>query len=158
MTKELSCFIIFCLMKFLTLGIVSKTTSGENSVIILQLMQRVSFYKCLWAPIFTNSNLLNIRHIVILFHRKTALERHNLQKMGITHIVNAAEGKWNNVATGPDYYNGMNIYYYGVEAEDIPAFNLAVFLPGSSIYWPCTQQPRGWVKRQTDYNIYSIFR
>lgn len=60
-------------------------------------------------------------------HRKTALELHNLEKMGITHILNAAEGKWNNVATGPDYYNGMNIYYYGVEAEDSPVFNLAQF-------------------------------
>lgn len=72
-------------------------------------------------------NLNDSRHTVIFFHRKTALERHNLEKMGITHILNAAEGKWNNVATGPDYYNGMNIYYYGVEAEDIPTFNLAQF-------------------------------
>lgn len=65
--------------------------------------------------------------MVIIFHRKTALERHNLENMGITHILNAAEGKWNNVATGPDYYHNMNIFYYGVEAEDIPTFNLAQF-------------------------------
>ncbi|KAF7710356.1 hypothetical protein HF521_009228 [Silurus meridionalis] len=64
---------------------------------------------------------------VYIGDEKTALERHNLEKTGITHILNAAEGKWNNVATGPEYYKGMNISYYGVEAEDIPAFNLAQF-------------------------------
>ncbi|XP_053357984.1 dual specificity protein phosphatase 13 [Clarias gariepinus] len=64
---------------------------------------------------------------VYIGDEKTALERYNLEKIGITHILNAAEGKWNNVATGPDYYHGMDIYYYGVEAEDIPTFNLAQF-------------------------------
>ncbi|KAI4886102.1 hypothetical protein NFI96_020205 [Prochilodus magdalenae] len=64
---------------------------------------------------------------VYIGDEKTALERHNLEKTGITHILNAAEGKWNNVATGPDYYHGMNIDYYGVEAEDIPTFNLSQF-------------------------------
>ncbi|XP_060782106.1 dual specificity phosphatase 29-like [Neoarius graeffei] len=64
---------------------------------------------------------------VYIGDEKTALELHNLETMGITHILSAAEGKWNNVATGPDYYNGMNIYYYGVEAEDSPVFNLAQF-------------------------------
>ncbi|XP_027030709.1 dual specificity phosphatase 29-like [Tachysurus fulvidraco] len=64
---------------------------------------------------------------VYIGDEKTALERHNLENMGITHILNAAEGKWNNVATGPDYYHNMNIFYYGVEAEDIPTFNLAQF-------------------------------
>ncbi|KAG7462530.1 hypothetical protein MATL_G00185770 [Megalops atlanticus] len=64
---------------------------------------------------------------VFIGDEKTALERHNLEKMGMTHILNAAEGKWNNVATGPDYYSGMNIDYYGVEAEDVPTFNLSEF-------------------------------
>ncbi|KAG9341130.1 hypothetical protein JZ751_019884, partial [Albula glossodonta] len=64
---------------------------------------------------------------VFIGDEKTALERHNLEKMGVTHILNAAEGKWNNVATGPNYYSGMNIDYYGVEAEDVPTFNLSDF-------------------------------
>ncbi|XP_061083617.1 dual specificity phosphatase 29-like [Conger conger] len=58
---------------------------------------------------------------------KTALERENLEKMGVTHILNAAEGKWNNVATGPRYYSDMSVEYYGVVAEDIPTFSLSPF-------------------------------
>ncbi|XP_030628312.1 dual specificity phosphatase DUPD1-like [Chanos chanos] len=64
---------------------------------------------------------------VLIGDEKAALERHNLEKMGVTHILNAAEGKWNSVATGPDYYRDMNIVYYGVEAEDVPTFNLSEF-------------------------------
>ncbi|XP_028651406.1 dual specificity phosphatase 29-like [Erpetoichthys calabaricus] len=57
---------------------------------------------------------------------KTALDRYNLEKMGMTHILNAADGKWN-VGTGPEYYSDMNIEYYGVEAEDLPGFDLSQF-------------------------------
>ncbi|XP_064174205.1 dual specificity phosphatase 29-like [Anguilla rostrata] len=64
---------------------------------------------------------------VFIGDEKTALERDNLEKMGVTHILNAAEGKWNNVATGPKYYSDMNVEYYGVEAEDVPTFNLGEF-------------------------------
>ncbi|XP_062851630.1 dual specificity phosphatase 29-like [Trichomycterus rosablanca] len=64
---------------------------------------------------------------VYIGDEKTALECANLLKMGLTHILNAAEGIWNNVSTGPGYYSGMNIDYYGVEAEDVPTFNLNQF-------------------------------
>ncbi|KAL4641097.1 hypothetical protein GN956_G11367 [Arapaima gigas] len=64
---------------------------------------------------------------VFIGDEKTALERHHLERMGVTHILNAAEGKWNNVATGPTYYSDMNVEYYGVEAEDIPTFDLSKF-------------------------------
>ncbi|XP_005988310.1 dual specificity phosphatase 29 [Latimeria chalumnae] len=57
---------------------------------------------------------------------KTALDRYNLEKMGFTHILNAADGKWN-VGTGLEYYSDMNIEYYGVEAEDLPRFDLSQF-------------------------------
>lgn len=55
-----------------------------------------------------------------------------MQKKGITHILNAAEGTWNSVDTGADYYSGMNIDYYGIVAEDIPSFDLSVhFYPAA---------------------------
>ncbi|MBN3294940.1 DUPD1 phosphatase, partial [Amia calva] len=63
---------------------------------------------------------------VYIGDEKTALDRYNLEKMGMTHILNAADGKWN-VGTGPEYYSDINIDYYGVEAEDIPSFDLSVF-------------------------------
>lgn len=60
-------------------------------------------------------------------HRKTALERPGLKDLGITHILNAAEGKWNNVLTGAQYYRDMEIQYYGVEADDKPTFNISQY-------------------------------
>lgn len=59
--------------------------------------------------------------------RKTALEHPGLRDLGITHVLNAAEGKWNNVLTGADYYSDMNIRYYGIEADDKPSFNISQF-------------------------------
>nr|XP_060625110.1 dual specificity phosphatase 29 [Anolis sagrei ordinatus] len=57
---------------------------------------------------------------------KTALDRYSLEKAGFTHILNAAHGRWN-VDTGPEYYSDMNIEYHGVEADDLPTFNLSPF-------------------------------
>ncbi|KAM6442190.1 dual specificity phosphatase 29 isoform 1-T2 [Liasis olivaceus] len=57
---------------------------------------------------------------------KTALDRYSLEKAGFTHVLNAAHGRWN-VDTGPNYYNDMAIEYYGVEADDLPTFNLSQF-------------------------------
>nr|KAF6455730.1 hypothetical protein HJG63_004165 [Rousettus aegyptiacus] len=56
----------------------------------------------------------------------TALDRYGLQKAGFTHVLNAAHGRWN-VDTGPDYYRNMAIEYHGVEADDLPTFDLSVF-------------------------------
>ncbi|XP_023653910.1 dual specificity phosphatase 29 isoform X1 [Paramormyrops kingsleyae] len=64
---------------------------------------------------------------VYIGDEEIARNRYVLKKMGMTHVLNAAEGKKNSVDTGPDYYSDMNIDYYGVEAEDIPTFNLSQF-------------------------------
>ncbi|KAG7236329.1 hypothetical protein INR49_001026 [Caranx melampygus] len=58
---------------------------------------------------------------------KTALERAGLRELGITHVLNAAEGKFNNVLTGAGYYRDMDILYYGVEADDKPTFNITQY-------------------------------
>ncbi|KAM9425842.1 dual specificity phosphatase 29 [Pholidichthys leucotaenia] len=64
---------------------------------------------------------------VYIGDEETAKDKYNLKKMGITHILNAAEGTWNSVDTGPGYYSGMGIVYYGVVAEDIPTFDLSQY-------------------------------
>lgn len=73
-----------------------------------------------------DSNLLNV------CCRKTALERPGLKDLGVTHILNAAEGKWNNVLSGANYYSGMNIQYYGVEADDKPTFNISQYFSSAA--------------------------
>lgn len=59
--------------------------------------------------------------------RETAKDKPNLKRLGITHVLNAAEGTWNNVDTGAGYYSDMSLVYHGVVAEDIPTFDLSQY-------------------------------
>ncbi|EHB17498.1 Dual specificity phosphatase DUPD1 [Heterocephalus glaber] len=63
----------------------------------------------------------------------TALDRYGLQKAGFTHVLNAAHGRWN-VDTGPDYYRDMDIEYHGIEADDVPTFDLSVFFYSAAAF------------------------
>lgn len=60
-------------------------------------------------------------------HRETAKDKFKLKRLGITHILNAAEGTWNNVDTGAGYYSDMDVVYYGVVAEDVATFDLSQY-------------------------------
>ncbi|NXF95320.1 DUPD1 phosphatase, partial [Eubucco bourcierii] len=64
-------------------------------------------------------------------NRKTALDRYSLEKAGFTHILNAAHGQ-RNVDTGPEYYDNMTVEYHGVEADDLPTFQLSQFFYSAS--------------------------
>ncbi|XP_026164736.1 dual specificity phosphatase DUPD1 [Mastacembelus armatus] len=78
--------------------------------------------------------------------QKTALERPGLRDLGITHVLNAAEGKWNNVLTGADYYSDMDIHYYGVEADDKPTFNISqYFCPSTQFIHEALSHPQNKV-------------
>lgn len=46
------------------------------------------------------------------------MNKGRLKRLGITHILNAAHGT--GVYTGPDFYNGMDIQYLGIEVDDFP--------------------------------------
>lgn len=71
------------------------------------------------------------------------MERPGLRDLGITHVLNAAEGKWNNVLTGADYYSDMNIHYYGIEADDKPTFNISQFFhPAAQFVHEALSQPQ----------------
>ncbi|XP_074079877.1 dual specificity protein phosphatase 3 [Macrotis lagotis] len=51
-----------------------------------------------------------------------------LQQMGITHVLNAAEGRsFMHVNTSAQFYEGSNITYLGIKANDTKEFNLSVF-------------------------------
>ncbi|XP_043992026.1 dual specificity phosphatase 29-like [Gambusia affinis] len=77
---------------------------------------------------------------------KTALERPELKDLGVTHVLNAAEGKWNNVLTGANYYKDLNIHYLGVEADDKPTFNISqYFLPAAEFIHEALSQPQNKV-------------
>ncbi|XP_053121144.1 dual specificity protein phosphatase 3 [Hemicordylus capensis] len=49
-----------------------------------------------------------------------------LQRLGITHVLNAAEGKsFMHVNTNAEYYEGTGITYHGIKANDTQEFNLS---------------------------------
>lgn len=94
---------------------------------------------------------------VCLRYRKTALELDGLRDLGITHVLNAAEGKWNNVLTGADYYNGMDIQYYGVEADDKPSFNISqYFFTAAQFIHEALSHPQSKSWRRPQYLIQTL--
>ncbi|XP_015237583.1 PREDICTED: dual specificity phosphatase DUPD1-like isoform X2 [Cyprinodon variegatus] len=56
----------------------------------------------------------------------TARDKTLLQNLGITHVVNAADGP-QHIDTGPHFYRDANIQYHGVEAVDCKGFDLSPF-------------------------------
>ncbi|XP_039553070.1 dual specificity protein phosphatase 3 isoform X3 [Passer montanus] len=49
-----------------------------------------------------------------------------LQRLGITHVLNAAEGKsFMHVNTNAEFYEGSGIRYHGIKANDTQEFNLS---------------------------------
>ncbi|XP_051523338.1 dual specificity phosphatase 29-like [Myxocyprinus asiaticus] len=71
---------------------------------------------------------------VYIGNEETARDRYKLKMMGITHILNAAEGEWNSVDTGAEYYRDMDVDYYGITAEDVPTFNLSQYFCSAAEY------------------------
>lgn len=64
-------------------------------------------------------------------------------QLRITHIVNAAAGKFQ-VDTGAKFYRGMPLEYYGIEADDNPFFDLSVyFLPVARYIRTALNAPQG---------------
>ncbi|XP_005875717.2 PREDICTED: dual specificity protein phosphatase 3 isoform X1 [Myotis brandtii] len=51
-----------------------------------------------------------------------------LQKLGITHVLNAAEGRsFMHVNTNANFYKDSGITYLGIKANDTQEFNLSVY-------------------------------
>nr|XP_042709987.1 serine/threonine/tyrosine-interacting-like protein 2 isoform X2 [Chrysemys picta bellii] len=55
--------------------------------------------------------------------QSVAVNKGRLKRLGITHILNAAHGT--GVYTGPDFYNGLNIQYLGIEVDDFPEMDIS---------------------------------
>nr|XP_021529516.1 dual specificity protein phosphatase 13 isoform X3 [Aotus nancymaae] len=74
-----------------------------------------------------------------------ARDKSKLTQLGITHVVNAAAGKFQ-VDTGAKFYHGMSLEYYGIEADDNPFFDLSVyFLPVARYIRAALSLPQGRV-------------
>ncbi|NXE07684.1 DUS3 phosphatase, partial [Lophotis ruficrista] len=61
-----------------------------------------------------------------LSYRFIAKNITRLQRLGITHVLNAAEGKsFMHVNTNAEFYEGTGIRYHGIKANDTQEFNLS---------------------------------
>ncbi|NXH22694.1 DUS27 phosphatase, partial [Bucco capensis] len=60
---------------------------------------------------------------VFIAEKSVAVNKSRLKRLGITHILNAAHGT--GVYTGPDFYNGLNIQYLGIEVDDFPDMDIS---------------------------------
>lgn len=75
--------------------------------------------------------------------RYVARDKAQLSQMGISHIVNAAAGRFR-IDTGPKFYKDLPVDYYGVEAEDNPNFDLSIyFYPVARYIRAALNSPRG---------------
>lgn len=75
--------------------------------------------------------------------RYAAKDKRTLQAHHITHVLNAADGKFN-VNTGPSFYRDTKITYHGVEAFDMPSFNLSPFFyPAANFIKNALSSPTG---------------
>ncbi|KAM6415482.1 dual specificity protein phosphatase 13B-like isoform 1-T2 [Rhynochetos jubatus] len=84
-----------------------------------------------------------------------ARDKAQLSRMGISHVVNAAAGRFR-IDTGPKFYKDLLVDYYGVEAEDNPNFDLSIYFhPVARYIRAALNSPRG--ARATTVSVNAAF-
>nr|XP_039334359.1 dual specificity protein phosphatase 13 isoform X2 [Saimiri boliviensis boliviensis] len=103
-----------------------------------------SLQRLLWVRQSATLNHINeVWPSLFLGDAYAARDKSKLTQLGITHIVNAAAGKFQ-VDTGAKFYRGMSLEYYGIEADDNPFFDLSVyFLPVARYIRAALSLPQG---------------
>ncbi|XP_063290322.1 dual specificity protein phosphatase 13B-like isoform X2 [Pelobates fuscus] len=82
--------------------------------------------RLLWSHKTSTGHVNQVWPKLYLGDAFTARDKSVLRELGITHILNAASGKYR-INTGPEFYKDLNIDYYGVEADDDANFDLSVY-------------------------------
>lgn len=87
--------------------------------------------RLMWVRHEPNSSLDEVRPGIYIGDMWAAKDKRKLEAHGITHVLNAADGRFN-VCTGSSFYRDTNITYHGVEAFDMPSFDLSPFFYSST--------------------------
>ncbi|XP_066519923.1 dual specificity phosphatase 29-like [Hoplias malabaricus] len=87
--------------------------------------------RLLWIKPGSSGHLDEVRPRIYIGDMCAAKDKHLLKGLNITHVLNAAHGKYN-VNTGPGFYRDTNISYCGVEAFDMPSFDISAFFYSSA--------------------------
>ncbi|XP_048843883.1 dual specificity phosphatase 29-like isoform X2 [Brienomyrus brachyistius] len=82
--------------------------------------------RLMWKHSGTSAHLNEVRPRIYIGDMWAAKDKQTLQSHHITHVLNAADGKFN-VCTGASFYRDTGIAYFGVEAFDMPSFDMSPF-------------------------------
>ncbi|XP_070582821.1 dual specificity protein phosphatase 3 [Erythrolamprus reginae] len=78
---------------------------------------------CYSLPSAHSNEVAHRIHVGNAFIAKNVMR---LERLGITHILNAAEGRsFMHVNTNADFYEGTGFVYHGIKADDTQEFNLS---------------------------------
>ncbi|MFT7807163.1 dual specificity protein phosphatase 13-like [Arapaima gigas] len=99
--------------------------SGENNG-RYKTPSAYDLQRLMWVHSGTSAPMDEVRPRIYIGDMWAAKDKRMLQGHGITHVLNAADGKFN-VCTGPSFYRDTNITYHGVEAFDMPSFDMSPF-------------------------------
>ncbi|KAL2078603.1 hypothetical protein ACEWY4_026288 [Coilia grayii] len=83
-------------------------------------------HRLMWVKKGTSAHLDEVVPRIYIGDMYAAKDKRLLQSHNISHVLNAAHGKFN-VNTGSSYYRDTKITYHGVEAFDMPSFDLSPF-------------------------------
>ncbi|MEQ2256597.1 Dual specificity phosphatase 29 [Ilyodon furcidens] len=83
-------------------------------------------HRLMWTKNGGNSHMDEVYPRIYIGDMYAAKDKRALQAHHITHVLNAADGKFN-VNTGPSFYRDTTITYHGVEAFDMPSFDMSPF-------------------------------
>ncbi|XP_054898975.1 uncharacterized protein LOC129368144 isoform X1 [Poeciliopsis prolifica] len=100
-------------------------------------------HRLMWTKKGGNNRMDEVYPRIYIGDMYAAKDKRTLQAHHITHVLNAADGKFN-VNTGPSFYRDTAITYHGVEAFDMPSFDLSPFFyPAASFIKNALSLPTG---------------
>ncbi|KAK2820475.1 hypothetical protein Q5P01_023434 [Channa striata] len=101
--------------------------------------------RLMWTKSWSSNHLDEVYPRIYIGDMYAAKDKRTLQAQHITHVLNAADGKFS-VNTGPSFYRDTKITYHGVEAFDMPSFNLSPFFyPAANFIKNALSSPTGRV-------------
>ncbi|XP_061765724.1 dual specificity protein phosphatase 13B-like isoform X1 [Nerophis ophidion] len=102
--------------------------------------------RLMWTKKGSESHHMDqVQSRIYLGDMRAAKDKRSLQAHRISHVLNAAHGKFN-VNTGAAFYRDTKITYHGVEAFDMVTFNLTPFFyPAADFIKRALGSPTGGV-------------
>ncbi|KAM4525742.1 dual specificity protein phosphatase 13B-like [Fundulus diaphanus] len=102
-------------------------------------------HRLMWTKKGSNEHMDEVYPGIYIGDMYAAKDKKTLQAQRVTHVLNAADGKFN-VNTGPGFYRDTNIVYHGVEAFDMSSFDLSPFFyPAANFIKNALSLPAGKV-------------